>query len=150
MVETVYPTTRYQPPEIPNYSSIAERRRLSDPALQRFFRIMRKWKVGAKDARLLLGGISSRRFRELSTRPAGRILNQDQLLRVTSVIAIEQALQKLLPRRQAGKWALTPNWRFRGGAPLYNMIVGGPSTLWGWRLSLERQAAEEQEARKEK
>jgi hypothetical protein len=50
--ETSYPTTRYQPPQIPDYSFIAERSRRSGPTLWRFFKIMRKWKVaGARKAR---------------------------------------------------------------------------------------------------
>ena len=94
---------------------------------------MQKWKVDTKDVRFLLGGITSRRFRQLSTRPKGRILNQDQLLRATNVIAIDQSLHKLLPRRQADKWVQTPNRQFCGGTPLCNMVGGGALTLWEWR-----------------
>jgi hypothetical protein len=143
-----YPTTRYQPPPIPDYSSIATRRRLSGPSLRRFFKIMRKWKIGTKDARLLLGGIPSRRFKQLSSRPEGRILNQDQLLRVTSVIAIDQSVRQLIPRRQADKWALKPDRMLPGGTPLFNLIQGGALTLWRWRLFYETQAAKTREAGK--
>jgi hypothetical protein len=31
---------------------------------------MQKWKVGLKDAQLLLGGITNRRFNQLSVRPS--------------------------------------------------------------------------------
>lgn len=148
MKETSYPTTNYHPPETLDYSSIVERRRLSGPALRRFFKIMRKWRVDMKDARLLLGGITNRRFQQLSSSPEGRILNQDQLLRVTSVIAIDQALQKLLPRRQADQWSQAPNMQFRGGTPLYNMIKGGALSLRAWRQSLEKQVSKGREAEK--
>jgi hypothetical protein len=37
---------------------------------------------------------------QLSVRPDGRVLKQDQLLRVTSIFAIDDSLHKLLPRRQ--------------------------------------------------
>jgi hypothetical protein len=144
--KTSYPNTRYQQQEIPDYSSIAVRRRLSGPTLRRFFKIMKKWKVDTKDARLLLGGVTSRRFKLLSTRPEGRILNQDQLLRATSVIAIDRSLHKLLPRRQANKWVQTPNRRFRGGTPLYNLVDGGVLTLWEWLQSLDKQASESRAA----
>lgn len=117
MEELSYPTTRYQSPNVPDYSSIAERRRLTGPALRRFFKIMQSWKVDTKDARFLLGGITSQRFKQLATRPEGRILNQDQLLRATSVIAIDQSLHKLLPRRQADKWIRTPDRQFWEGCP---------------------------------
>jgi hypothetical protein len=104
---------------------------------------MGKWKVDTKDTRSLLGGITSRRFKQLSTRTEGRILNQDQLLRATSVIAIDRSLPKLLPRRQADNWARTPNSRLPGGTPLFNMIAGGPIAPWLWRLSLEEQVSEQ-------
>lgn len=107
---------------------------------------MQKWKVDTKDARFLLGGITSRRFKQLSTRPEGRILNQDQLLRATSMIAIDQSLYKLLPRRQADKWVQAPNRQFCGGTPLYNMVGSGALTLWEWRHSLDKQVSESQAA----
>ncbi len=65
MTEAYYPATNYQSPEIPYYSVIVDRRRLSGPALLRFFQIMKKWEVDEKDARLLLGGITKRRFQKL-------------------------------------------------------------------------------------
>jgi hypothetical protein len=147
MAKTSYGTARYQSLEIPDYSSIAERRRLSGPALRRFFMIMRHWKVDTRDARLLLGGINSRRFKLLSTRPEGRILNQDQLLRATSVVAIDQSLHKLLSWRQADKWMKTPDRRFRGGTPLFNMVEGGVLTLWEWCQSLDSQVSESRRAK---
>ncbi|WP_348270064.1 hypothetical protein P8936_06445 [Edaphobacter paludis] len=148
MEERSHPTTRYQPAKVPDYSSssITERRRLTGPTLRRFFKIMRKWKVSTKDARLLLGGITSRRFKQLSIHPEGRILNQDQLLRATNVIAIDQSLHKLLPRRQADKWVQAPNRQFCGGTPLYNMVGGGAITLWEWRQSLDKQVSESRAA----
>jgi hypothetical protein len=75
-----YPIKPYKVPKIPNCSSFAERKRLSGPSLRRFFKIMKKWRVGPKDVRLLLGGITSQRFKQLSARPERRVLKQDQLL----------------------------------------------------------------------
>ncbi len=150
MSETSYPITNYQPPAIPDYSSVAVRRRLSGPALQGFFRIVKKWRISVKDARLLLGGISGERFKQMSTRPEGRILNPDQLLRVTSLIAIDQALQELLPPQPANAWANTPDMQLPGGTPLYHMIREGPLVLWPWRQSLERQVLERRSAEQRK
>jgi hypothetical protein len=99
---------------------------------------MQKWKIDRKDARSLLGGVSSWRYKQLSTRPETRILNPDQLLRATCVIAIDQALRKLIPGRQADQWAQAPDMRLRGGTPLYNMIKGGALTLWAWSQSIEK------------
>lgn len=144
MESYTYPETLYKAPRIPDYSSFAERKRLSGPSLWRFFKIMKRWTVGPKDARLLLGEITSRRYQQLSAWPDGRILKQDQLLRVTTIIAIDDSLHKLLPRRQANKWVQTPSrdWRFRGRTPLGDMIDGGILTLWELRQQLEARAAE--------
>jgi hypothetical protein len=60
-----YPETLDKAKKIPDYSSFTERKCLSGPSLRRFFRVMQKWKVGPKDARLLLGGITSQRFSQL-------------------------------------------------------------------------------------
>jgi hypothetical protein len=91
---------------------------------------------------LLLGGISSQRFKQLSARPEGRILNQDQLLRVTSIIAIYESLLMNISRRQADKWVKTPSgyWRFRGRTPLSDMVEGGILALWELRRLLEARA----------
>jgi len=134
-----HPATLYQAPKIPNFSFFTERKRLSGPSLRRFFKIMEKWKAGPIDAQLLLGGITSQRFKQLSSRPEGRILKQDQLLRVTSVIAIYQSLHKLLSRKQADKWVQTPHglWIFHGRTPLSYMVDGGILSLWELRLLLE-------------
>jgi hypothetical protein len=137
-----YPATRYQPPNIPDYFSFAERRRLSGPTLRRFLKIVLKWELDTRDVRLLFGGITTRHLKRLSTRMDGRILSQDQLLRATSSIAIDRCLYKLLPRRQADKWARTPNRQLPGGTPLFNMIAGGLIPLWELRLSLETQVSE--------
>jgi hypothetical protein len=83
-------------------------------------------------------------------RSEGRTLNQDQLLRTTNVIAIDRSLHKLLSKRHADKWALTPNKQFYGGTPLYNVIAGGPIALWEWRHSLEKQVSEQMKAERNK
>jgi hypothetical protein len=143
-----YPETLYKAPKIPDFSFFVERKRLSGPSLRRFFWTMKKWRVGPKDAPLLLAGITCQRFKQLSTRPEGRILKQDQLLRVTSIIAIDDALYKLLPRRQADKWVQMPSrdWRFRGRTPLSDMVDVGILTLWELRDQLEARASESGEA----
>jgi hypothetical protein len=109
---------------------------------------MKKWRAGPKDARLLLGGITSQRFKQLSASPEGRILKKDQLLRVTNIIAIDDSLHKLLPRRQADKWVQTPSrdWMFRGRTPLNDMVDGRILILWELRQQLEARASESGEA----
>jgi len=150
MERNSYPETLYKAPKIPDFSSFAERKSLSGPILRRYFMIMKGWKVGPKDSRMLLGGITSQRFKQLSENPEGRILNRDQLLRVTTIIAIDDSLDELLPRRHANKWVNTQSteWRFRGRTPLSDMVDGGILTLWEIRRKLETLASERSQAEK--
>jgi hypothetical protein len=129
-------------PEIPDYSSFKERKRLSGPSLRQFLKIMKAWKVDPKCARLLLGGIPNQRFKQLSLNPEGRILSRDQLLRVTTIIAIDDSLRNHLPRRRANQWVHTPSrdWRFCGRTPLTAMVDGGILTLWELRKQMEARA----------
>jgi hypothetical protein len=139
-----YPETLYRAPKIPGYSSFAEQKRLSGPSLRMFFKIMQKWEVDPKDTRLLLDEIASRRFNQLSVRPDGRILKQDQLLRVTSIIAMDDSLHTHLPRKQAEDWAQALGRRcvFYGRKPLSDIVEGGHLLLWELRCRLEAVASE--------
>jgi hypothetical protein len=143
-----YPETLYKAPRIPDYSSFGERKRLSGPSLRGFFKIMKRWKVGPKDSRILLGGITSQRFKQLSEKSEGRILNRDQLLRVTTIITIDDLLRRLLLRSYADKWVQTPSQdgRFRGRTPLSDMLDGGILTLWAILRQLEALASKNNEA----
>jgi len=78
----------------------------------------------------------------LTLNPEGRILNSDQLLRVTTIVAIDESLRTLLPRGHAKKWAQTPSqgWRHCGKTPLSVMVDGGILTLWEIRRQLESRA----------
>jgi hypothetical protein len=104
----------------------------------------------AEHTRLVVGGITSRRYKQLFTSSEGRILSQDQLLRAIRLIAIDHSIHKLLSRRRAEKWVRTPNRQVYGGTPLFGMIVGGSITLWELRLSLERQVSQQKEAERYK
>lgn len=145
-----YPETLYEAPKIPDYSSFAKRKNLSSSNLRRYFMIMKRWKVEPKDARMLLGGITSQRFMQLSANSEGRILSQDQLLRVTIIIAIDSALHKLLSGGQANNWVKTQSGerRFRGRTPLGDMVDGGILTMWEIHRQLEALASERSEVEK--
>jgi hypothetical protein len=140
----VYSTTLYQTPAIPNYSSFADRKRLSGPNLRMFFRIMARWKVSPRDMRLLLGGISSRCYKQLKARQKGRILNQDRLLRVIYIIGIDKALHILLDRKQADRWVQMPSKdrRFCGTMPLRYMIQRNIPAIWKLNRLLQARTAE--------
>jgi len=147
MERNSYPETLYKAPKIPDYSSFGERKRLSSPSLRQFFKIMKRWKVRPKDSRMLLGGITSQRFKQLSLKPGGRILSRDQLFRVTTIIAIHDSLRNLLPHGQANKWVQTSSRdrRFCGRTPLCAMVDGGILTLWELRRQLEARSTDSNE-----
>jgi hypothetical protein len=143
-----YPETLYKSPEIPDYSSFKERKRLSGPSLRQFFKITKDWKVCQKDARFLLGGITNKCLKQLSLNPEGRILNRDQLLRVTTIIAIDNSLRNILDRAHANRWAQTTSrvsW-LCGRTPLSAMVDGGILTMWELRRLLEALASNCNEA----
>jgi hypothetical protein len=146
-----YPKSFYKAPKVPDYSSLGERKRLSCPSLRQFFKIMKRWMVGTKDSRILLGGISSQRFKQLSLTQEGRILSRDQLLRVTTIIAIDDSLRNLLPRGQANQWVQTSSrdWNFCGRTPLNAMVDGGILTLWELRWQLQDRASVSNETERE-
>jgi len=147
MERNSYPETLYKAPKIPDYSSFGERKRLSSPSLRQFFKIMKRWKVRPKDSRMLLGGITSQRFKQLSLKPEGRILSRDQLLRVTTMIAIDDSLRNLLPHGLVNKWVQTSSrdWRFCGRTPLSAMVDGGIPTLWQIHKQLQARASDSNE-----
>jgi uncharacterized protein (DUF2384 family) len=104
----------------------AERVRLSPSAIKAFLNIMEKWGVRDEDARELLGGISNGRFYDMKKNPE-RILNADELTRISSLIGVFKALNILYSQKLADAWMQRPNTNriFAGGTPLAYMTRGG-------------------------
>src|SRR5690349_13979929 len=74
--------------------------RLTPAATRGLLKIAKAWEISAEDARLLLGGMSTGSFYNL-TKGAVRRLDQDQLTRVSLVIGIFKALNILYSTRLA-------------------------------------------------
>lgn len=113
-------------------SSRATRQRLSPPGLKAFMRIAAKWGVKDRDARNLLGGISSGTFYGLKKDHGGRVLDQDALTRISLLIGIFKALNILYSPRLANAWMTLPNSNpmFRGSTPLaYMLRLGLPGMV---------------------
>jgi hypothetical protein len=53
---------------------------------------MRRWQVRDEDARRLLGGVSNGPYYQIKKDPVGRILDADELLRVSYLLGIFKAL----------------------------------------------------------
>jgi hypothetical protein len=121
-----YPASRYEPSSHIDLSAKAVRVRLSPSAIKAFFNIMDKWGVRDDDARELLGGISNGRFYDMKKNPE-RILNADELTRISCLVGVFKALNILYSQKLADAWMQRPNTNriFAGGTPLAYMMRGG-------------------------
>jgi len=102
------------------------RARLSPSAAKGLFRIAAKWKLRDADTRILLGGISSGSFYALKSRPS-KMLDEDQLTRISTLIGIYKALNILYSPKLADAWISLQNTNpmFGGDTPLNYMKKGG-------------------------
>jgi len=140
-METVfsYPETRYTPEPLVNFNSLEERKRLSGSALTGFFKMMEIWKVRDEDARMLLGGITKGRFYEMKKSPRGKVLDVDQMFRVSYLLGIFKAINILHGEELADEWAQLPNRNlmFGGNTPLRYIINGGLPAMQNVRRLLD-------------
>jgi hypothetical protein len=122
-----YPESRFAPPPVADFGVRTERERLSAPALKAFFNIVGKWGVRDEDARALLGGVSNGVYYEWKKSPADRVLESDQLTRISLLIGIYKALHILHGERLADDWVKLPNRNriFGGQTPVAYMVAGG-------------------------
>ena len=79
-----YPASNYVPePGLWTSSSLEVRKNLSKTSLVLFFNMMKLWKVRDDDAKLLLGGITNGPFYEMKKNPEDKVLDIDQMFRVS-------------------------------------------------------------------
>lgn len=112
--------------------------RLSPSALKGLFRVAAHWKLSGNDARALLGGISSGSFYTLKSRPT-RVLDEDQLTRISLLLGIYKALNILYSQKLADGWVSLPNSNpmFGGDSPLNYIKKGGIPALLRLRQLLD-------------
>ena len=134
-----YPQSRFAPPPVADFAVKSERERLSPSALKAFFNVMTKWAVRDEDARALLGGVSNGVYYEWKKAPAGRVLDADQLTRISYVVGIYKALHILYGERLADDWVKLANRNriFGGQTPVAYMIAGGIAGLQTVRRLLD-------------
>ena len=125
-------------PSLPNLTDSATRKRLSVAAIEAFLDISDKWGLGSRDARLLLGGISSGRYYALKKNRRG-LLTQDELTRLSLLIGIFQALNTLFSEKLANQWISRPNSNpmFKNQPPLVFLIQGGMPGMLSVRRLLD-------------
>jgi hypothetical protein len=107
-------------------ASKENRKRLSPAAVKGLFRIAKHWDLRDDDTRSLLGGLSSGSFYSMKNQ-AAKILDEDQLTRVSLLVGIYKALNILYSAKLADAWISRPNTNamFGGESPLGYMRKGG-------------------------
>ena len=93
--------------------------RLSPAAIKGLIGVASHWKLRDEDTRELLGGMSSGSFYGLKS-GSRKILNADQLTRISLLIGIYKALNILYSPTLADAWIALPNTNpmFAGDTPL--------------------------------
>jgi hypothetical protein len=93
--------------------------RLSPAAIKGLIGVASHWKLRDEDTRELLGGMSSGSFYDLKN-GSPKILNADQLTRISLLIGIYKALNILYSPKLADAWIALPNTNpmFAGDTPL--------------------------------
>ena len=139
MASLTYPVTRYAPPDIIDLSSKEERKRLSASGLKALFNIAECWKLRSEEVRELLGGVANGSYFEMKKNPEGKILDADQMYRVSYLIGIFKALNILHSQSLADEWVRLPNSNriFGGRTPLEYMVRGGVSAMQTVRRLLD-------------
>jgi hypothetical protein len=105
--------------------------RLSPAAIKGLIGVASHWKLRDEDTRELLGGMSSGSFYDLKS-GSPKILNADQLTRISLLIGIYKALNILYSPKLADAWITLPNTNpmFTGDTPLnYVKRDGIPALL---------------------
>jgi len=134
-----YPATIYVPEPLVDFNAFRERKRLSSSSLIMFFNMMKIWKVRDEDAKMLLGGISNGPFYEMKKNPQDKVLDIDQMFRVSYLLGIFKAINILHGQELADEWVQLPNSNilFGGKAPLEYMIAGGLPAMQNVRRLLD-------------
>jgi hypothetical protein len=134
-----YPTTRYTPEPLVDFNSADERKRLSGSTLVGFFKMMEIWKIRDEDAKTLLGGISNGPYYKMKKDPKDKVLDVDQMFRISYLLGIFKALNILHGQELADEWVQLPNsnFMFGGKTPLKYMIDGGLPAMQNVRRLLD-------------
>ena len=111
---------------------------LSPAAIKGLLRIAARWKLRDEDTRSLLGGMSNGGFYGLKSR-AAKVLDEDQITRISLLVGIYKALNILYSEKLADAWMSLPNSNamFGGNSPLNYAKTGGIPALMRVRQLLD-------------
>jgi hypothetical protein len=105
----------------------AERERLSASAIKGFVNIANKWGLSEVQSRELLGGLASSTFHSWKSKPEGKKLGQDTLMRISLLIGVYKALHIYFGEQWADRWVTLENRGplFAGQSPIDYMVRHG-------------------------
>ena len=108
------------------FSAEADRARLSSVALKAFRRLALSWGITGQQAAALLG-VSTSTWERLKPQAADKVLNQDQMTRISALTGIYKALHLLFADAMADRWPMLENSGplFDRRTPVAAMIEGG-------------------------
>ena len=124
------PAVRRDAAFLVDLSDRTERERLGSDAARAFVNIMDCWKIRDADARRLLGDTSRDVYHALKA-GSGRILDEDQIRRISCLVGIFKALNVLYSEGLADRWMQLPNKNriFAGKTPYEYLAQGGLPTF---------------------
>ncbi|MBN8997361.1 MAG: DUF2384 domain-containing protein [Rhizobiales bacterium] len=113
-------------PERQDFSTGAERARLSKVALKAFRRLVEAWGLTGQQAAALLD-VSSSTWERLKQDGRDRSLSQDQLTRISALVGIYKGLHLLFADDMADRWPGLGNRAplFARMSPIESMMKGG-------------------------
>jgi hypothetical protein len=123
-------TAGFSVEQLVDLSQKENRVRLSPSAIKGFLAISSHWNLTDYDARHLLRDISNGSFYKMKNEEV-KILDSDQLTRISLLLGIYNALNTLYSQPLADAWVSRPNTNsmFGGAAPIEYMKFGGIPAL---------------------
>lgn len=119
-------STEISQPDRQDFSTEADRARLSDVSLKAYRRLVEHWGLTGQQAAALLD-VSTSTWERLKADGKGKALSQDQLTRISALIGIYKGLHLLFADDMADRWPRLANRNplFEQQTPIAAMIRGG-------------------------
>lgn len=109
-----------------DFSRSADRARLSQVALKAYVRLVKSWHLTGQEAAALLD-VSLSTWERLRQDGKEKVLNQDQMTRISALVGIYKGLHLLFADDMADRWPALVNRApvFDRLSPIQSMIAGG-------------------------
>ena len=126
--------------QVTSHTKQLDPQKVNNAALQAFFNLSEKWRLSAKQERVLLGAPPESTFYKWKAEKTARNLDRDTMERISYLLGIYKALNILLPdERAANEWISKPNKAplFNGASALDRMLGGSITDLSDVRRYLD-------------